>query len=126
MRLLNVRTRTHACPRHRRRLLIGAALTAGAAAFALLPTEALRARPPKPLYFYIVPLLRVKVRACVCGGWRHCLGRVPATRAALVRHTACPAVPHPVQALLADSQEIIDEADWPQLRTLLSRVKVRR
>ncbi|PNW85057.1 hypothetical protein CHLRE_03g169900v5 [Chlamydomonas reinhardtii] len=43
-----------------RRLLIGAALTAGAAAFALVPTEALRPKPSKPLYFYLVSLLRVQ------------------------------------------------------------------
>ncbi|KAG2443086.1 hypothetical protein HYH02_009500 [Chlamydomonas schloesseri] len=43
-----------------RRLLIGAALSAGAAAFALVPTEALRPKPSKPLYFYLVSLLRVQ------------------------------------------------------------------
>ena len=44
-----------------RRLIIGGVLTAGLAAFALVPTEALRPKPPKPLYFYVVPLLRVQV-----------------------------------------------------------------
>jgi len=42
-----------------RRLLIGGLLAAGAAAFALVPTEALRPLPPRPLFFYVVPLLRV-------------------------------------------------------------------
>lgn len=48
--------------RLQRRLLIGGALTLGLGAFALVPTEALRPKPPKPMYFYIVPLLRIQVR----------------------------------------------------------------
>lgn len=42
-----------------RRLLIGGVLAAGALAFALVPTEALRPKPQRPLFFYVVPLLRV-------------------------------------------------------------------
>jgi len=44
----------------RRRLLQGAAATALLAAFALVPTSALRlGAPAKPLFFYLVPLVRV-------------------------------------------------------------------
>lgn len=43
-----------------RRLLIGGLLTVGLGAFALVPTEALRPKPPKPMYFYLVSLLRVQ------------------------------------------------------------------
>lgn len=44
----------------RRRLLIGLALTLGAGIFALVPTERLQPPPSKPLFLYLVPLLRVK------------------------------------------------------------------
>jgi len=43
-----------------KRLLIGGLLTLGVAAFAMVPTESLRLKPPKPMYFYVVPLLRSK------------------------------------------------------------------
>jgi len=43
----------------RRRLLIGIGLTAAAGAFALVPTEKLQAPASKPLFFYLIPLLRV-------------------------------------------------------------------
>jgi hypothetical protein len=43
-----------------RRLTIGAALSAAAAAFALVPTQRLRAPPSKPLFLYLVPLMRVQ------------------------------------------------------------------
>ncbi|EFJ42976.1 hypothetical protein VOLCADRAFT_83434 [Volvox carteri f. nagariensis] len=43
-----------------RRLLIGGVLTLGLGAFALIPTEALRPKPSKPMYFYLVPLLRIQ------------------------------------------------------------------
>ncbi len=44
-----------------RRLLIGVVLTAAALAFALVPTDSLRiVKPPKPLFFYLVPLIRVQ------------------------------------------------------------------
>eukprot|EP00199_Chlamydomonas_sp_CCMP681_P002529 CAMPEP_0119102650 /NCGR_PEP_ID=MMETSP1180-20130426/1324_1 /TAXON_ID=3052 ORGANISM="Chlamydomonas cf sp, Strain CCMP681" /NCGR_SAMPLE_ID=MMETSP1180 /ASSEMBLY_ACC=CAM_ASM_000741 /LENGTH=323 /DNA_ID=CAMNT_0007086971 /DNA_START=13 /DNA_END=984 /DNA_ORIENTATION=+ len=69
-----------------RRLLIGGLLTLGAAAFALVPTEALRPKPSKPLYFYVVPLLRVK-------------------------------------DLLTECPSIIENADWVQLRQVLTRVQ---
>jgi len=43
----------------RRRLLIGGAATVGLAAFALVPTDALRlGRPPAPLFTYLTPLVR--------------------------------------------------------------------
>lgn len=43
-----------------RRLVLGAVAAAGAAAFALVPTDALRlgGRPRKPLFFYLTPLVR--------------------------------------------------------------------
>ena len=43
-----------------RRLVFGGLAAAGAAAFALVPTDALRlgARPQKPLFFYLTPLVR--------------------------------------------------------------------
>ncbi|KXZ56657.1 hypothetical protein GPECTOR_1g592 [Gonium pectorale] len=43
-----------------RRLLIGGALALGLGAFALIPTEALRPKPSKPMFFYLVPLLRIQ------------------------------------------------------------------
>jgi hypothetical protein len=43
-----------------RRLLIGIGLTAVVGAFALVPTERLQPPPSKPLFFYLVPLLRVQ------------------------------------------------------------------
>ena len=45
----------------RRRLLIGLGLTAAAGAFALIPTERLQPAPSKPLFFYLVPLVRAQV-----------------------------------------------------------------
>ena len=49
-----------------RRVLIGLAVTAAAAAFALVPTDSLRlVKPQKPLFFYLVPLLRVQVCSSV-------------------------------------------------------------
>ena len=35
--------------------------TLGIAAFGLIPTDQLRIKPDKPMYFYVVPLLRIKV-----------------------------------------------------------------
>jgi hypothetical protein len=50
-----------------RRVLLGGGATAALAAFALVPTKDLRLKPSKPLYFYLVQLLRVQVRRGVCG-----------------------------------------------------------
>lgn len=44
----------------RRRILIGLGITAAVGAFALIPTEKLQPPPSKPLFFYLVPLLRVE------------------------------------------------------------------
>ena len=44
-----------------KRLAIGIIATLGLGAFGLIPTEQLRLKPEKPMYFYIVPLLRIKV-----------------------------------------------------------------
>lgn len=43
-----------------RRLIIGVSLSAALGAFALVPTEQLQPPPSKPLFFYLVPLLRVR------------------------------------------------------------------
>lgn len=45
---------------------MGLGLTAALGAFALVPTEKLQPPPSKPLFFYLVPLLRIQVRP---GGW---------------------------------------------------------
>ena len=44
-----------------RRLLIGVGLTLALGAFALVPTDVLRInKPSKPLFMYIIPLLRIQ------------------------------------------------------------------
>lgn len=43
-----------------RRLAIGILASVGLGAFALVPTEQLVLKPSKPMYFYVVPLLRIK------------------------------------------------------------------
>ena len=49
-----------------RRLLIGIAATVAVGAFALVPTDSLRpGKPAKPLFLYLIPLLRVQVRLSV-------------------------------------------------------------
>jgi hypothetical protein len=53
--------RVCACVSLQRRLIIGIGLSAALGAFALVPTEALRPRPSKPLFLYLVPLLRIQV-----------------------------------------------------------------
>ena len=58
---------------------------AGLSAFSLVPSEKLRLKPSKPLFFYLVPLLRT-------------------------------------QQLLAASRAVIEAGDWPQLRSILSRI----
>lgn len=44
-----------------KRLLLGGAATLALAAFAMVPTSALRLKPQKPLYFYLVQLLSAQV-----------------------------------------------------------------
>ena len=52
----------HSCMPLQRRLLIGVAATLALGAFALVPTDSLRpGKPGKPLYLYLIPLLRVQV-----------------------------------------------------------------
>ncbi len=52
--------------RMQRRLLIGAAATVALGTFALVPTDSLRpGKPAKPLFLYLIPLLRVQVRLSV-------------------------------------------------------------
>ena len=51
-----------------RRLLLSVLAGVGLAAFAVIPTEKLSLKPSKPLYFYIVPLLRIQVGAGGAGG----------------------------------------------------------
>jgi hypothetical protein len=43
-----------------KRLLIGLGLTAAFCAAALVPDKQTRAKPSKPCFFYLVPLLRIK------------------------------------------------------------------
>lgn len=47
--------------RLQRRLVLGLAATAALGALALVPSTALRPKPSKPLFFYLVPLVRVQV-----------------------------------------------------------------
>lgn len=47
-----------------RRLLIGLGATAVFGALALQPDSALRGTAAKPLFFYLVPVLRVQARSC--------------------------------------------------------------
>jgi hypothetical protein len=46
-----------------KRLLLGVALSAATVAFALVPTDALKPPPAKPLFFYLTPLVRIQVLA---------------------------------------------------------------
>ncbi|GAX84747.1 hypothetical protein CEUSTIGMA_g12169.t1 [Chlamydomonas eustigma] len=50
-----------------KRLALGIIASLALGAFALVPTDALRLKPPKPMYFYIVPLLRIKDLLEECG-----------------------------------------------------------
>eukprot|EP00955_Chlamydomonas_euryale_P017181 183322-Chlamydomonas_euryale.AAC.6 len=49
-----------------RRLLIGLGGAAVLGAFALVPTQSMRLKPPKPMYFYVVPLLRIQELLVEC------------------------------------------------------------
>ena len=44
-----------------RRLLVWGGISGGLLAFGLVPTKDLRLKPSKPLYFYLVDLMRVQV-----------------------------------------------------------------
>ena len=45
-----------------RRLLLGVVATVALGAFALVPTDSLRpGKPTKPLFLYLIPLIRVQV-----------------------------------------------------------------
>ena len=45
-----------------RRLLLGVVATVALGAFALVPTDSLRiGKPSKPLFLYLIPLIRVQV-----------------------------------------------------------------
>lgn len=50
-----------------RRLAIGLVVGAGLGALSFIPTETLRLRPPKPLFFYLVPLLQAQALLADCG-----------------------------------------------------------
>jgi hypothetical protein len=54
-------------------VLLGGAATLALGAFALVPTKDLRLKPSKPLYFYLVQLLRVEVGGGVAGFREGCL-----------------------------------------------------
>ena len=50
-----------------RRLLLGVAATVALGAFALVPTDSLRlGKPSKPLFLYLIPLIRVQVSCSFC------------------------------------------------------------
>lgn len=49
-----------------KRLLLGGAATLALAAFAMVPTSALRLKPQKPLYFYLVQLLSAQAQLLQC------------------------------------------------------------
>ncbi len=49
-----------------RRLLIGGLAALGLGAFALVPTQALRPKPSKPLYFYLLALLGTQEQLKQC------------------------------------------------------------
>ncbi len=52
------------CVIEQRRLLIGGILTVALGAFALVPTDSLRImKPTKPLFMYLIPLIRIQVPA---------------------------------------------------------------
>lgn len=77
---------TPSLPRAQRRLILGIAASVGLGAFALVPTQQLQlAKPSKPLFFYLVPLLR------------RAPARLPGRPAAYAE------VPRPLQAALAGS-----------------------
>eukprot|EP00877_Chromochloris_zofingiensis_P008227 jgi/Chrzof1/3658/Cz13g04020.t1 len=69
-----------------RRLVVGGLIAAGLAAFAFIPTRALRLKPSKPLFFYILALLQL-------------------------------------QEQLAQCKDIIENAQWDNLRLILPRIK---
>lgn len=55
---------TKSCAIEQRRLLIGGVLTVALGAFALVPTDSLRImKPTKPLFMYLIPLIRIQVPA---------------------------------------------------------------
>lgn len=102
----------------RRRVLIGLGLTAALGAFALVPTEKLQAPPSKPLFFYLVPLIRVQARpgggriVCPCSGSPSAAHRAPAAAAMCV-----------TQGLLEECEGIIPGGDYEQLRAALARIQ---
>jgi hypothetical protein len=57
-----MRLSSQGCFSSQKRLVIGLVAALGIAAFGLIPTDQLQIKPDKPMYFYVVPLLRIKVR----------------------------------------------------------------
>ncbi len=49
------------CLSMQRRLLIGIAAAAVLGGLSLIPSDTLREKPPKPLFQYLAPLLRIQV-----------------------------------------------------------------
>ena len=105
----------------RRRLLLGVGLAVAAGAFALVPTEKLQAPPAKPLFFYLVPLVRVEASEASAGR-----GGI---RASSPSRTQCSAhasrfLPQTrVQALLDEAERIIPDGNYEALRALLARIQ---
>ena len=46
-------------------MIIGALASIGLGAFALVPLDSISGKPPKPLFYYLIPLVRIQVRADV-------------------------------------------------------------
>ena len=79
-----------------RRLLIGVGLTLALGAFALVPTDSLRlSKPSRPLYLYLIPLLRIQVLLCLVQCMSDtCLLPHAFLRALGLDQPCKPAVPH--------------------------------
>lgn len=107
-----------------RRLLLGIGLTVALGAFALVPTDSLRiGRPSKPLFLYLVPLLRIQVTlSCdwppgtVCARHQTCDCDVCTVDCQLNVHCVS-------QALLSDVREIVADGKWDELEPALQRIQ---
>lgn len=129
-------------PSLQRRLILGAVAAVGLGAFALVPTQQLQlSKPSKPLFFYLVPLLRCAGRAgaagcgscmrnagtvllcCKCCNGVAAMAPVPA----YIPKIPCPpahAVPplRRAQALLAEAEAAVPDGDLRALKALLARI----
>lgn len=137
-------------PLPQRRLILGLVAAAGLGAFALVPTQELQlAKPSKPLFFYLVPLLRWgrggrmwgsgAGAAAVKLSGMHACAFCPAPPSAWQRMAGCLpgiatcAVPTPApraglpsarraQQLLTEAEQLVPEGDLLALQSLLRRI----